>query len=111
MVGVRPLSFGNTYAYVAKINTLLKWRTPHIPDPDTLSFMLKIEDIKHVYRGFGGSEGRNVANFNTFCEMMLNVLACVIVSVKMTCGRKYPSKMKNYSILTCFSLDLRYTGN
>ena len=70
MVGVRPFSFGNTYAYVAKINTLLKWRTPHIPDPDTLSFMLKIEDIKHVYRGFGGSEGRNVAIFIKFCEMM-----------------------------------------
>ena len=70
MVGVRSLSFGNTYAYVAKINTLLKWRTPHIPDLATLSFMLKIEDIKHVYRGFGGSEGRNVAIFIKFCEMM-----------------------------------------
>ena len=62
-MGVRPLSFGNTWAYVAKMLPQLKCRTLNDADMTQFPFGSKKRDFKCDYRGFGGSEGRNVADF------------------------------------------------
>ncbi len=55
-----------------------------------------------------GVGGRNVAIFNKFSKMMLNVLACTFMSPQHSCGSNIRLKSTTYSIFTLFSLDFQY---
>ena len=64
----------------------LKWYTLNDADINQFPFGAKKRGFKCDYRGFGGFGGRNVAIFNKFSEMMLNVLACEFISPQHFCG-------------------------
>ena len=62
-MGVRHLSFGNTYAYVAKMLPQLKWRTLNDADINQIPFGAKKRSFKCDYRRFGGLEGSQCCRF------------------------------------------------
>ena len=72
----------------------LKWRTLNDADIYQIPFVAKNGIFKCDYRGFGGSGGRNVAVFNKFSKMMLNVSACQFMNPQPFCGGKIRFKNK-----------------
>ena len=53
-MGGHRLSFGNNYAYVAKMLPQLKWRTLNDADINQIPFEAEKKGFKCDYRGFGG---------------------------------------------------------
>ena len=93
-MGVRLLCFGNTYACVAKMLPQLKWHPLNDADINQFPLRAKKWSCKCDSRGFGGLGGRNVAIFNKFSKMMLNVFACQFMGPQSFCGGKIRLKTK-----------------